>query len=211
MEVVSLSSANYIGLSSTYMDDATLKINQQVYYTEDGLEMPFVGIFNSLNDNTINNYSNLFLTNTNTLSDSFHIQNLEPIVDQGFSTYIITNGIGNITDSSRYLVVQEPGIEENTAICTFTGTQALFDNRYMFDIIFLNDKLCKIAHENENIIRYLTVNYLGEIIFAKDCQADYLGDLSPQIFYYTYDRNSQYMVFSICATIAPCGMTQVLV
>jgi len=195
MEVVALSSVNYIGLSSSYIDDAKLKINQNIFYTEDGLEIPYVHAYENLNDNTINNFSNLFLTDTKLLSSTFYIEDLKPIEDPGFSTYLITNAIGNITDNSRYLVVQEPGIEENTAICTFTGTQALFDNRYMFDIVFLNGSLCKITHENENITRYLTVDYLGNLIFTKDVQADYLGDLSPQIFYYTYDRNSQYITF----------------
>jgi hypothetical protein len=195
MEVVALSSLNYIGLSSTYVGDATFKINQNIIYTEDGLEIPHVNAYENLNDNVINNFSNLFLTDTKLLSSTFYIQDLEPIDDPGFCTYLITNAIGNITDNARYLVVQEPSIEVNTAICTFTGTSELFDNRYMFEIVFLTDKLCKITHENENITRYLTVDYLGNLVFAKDAQADYLKDLSPQIFYYTYSRTSQYISF----------------
>lgn len=195
MEVVSLSSTNYIGLTSNYTFDSTLKVDQDLYYTEDGLEIPIPRAFANLSDNAINNFSNVFLTNKQPLTSALYIQDLSSIRDQGFSSYLATNASIRITDSSRFLVVQEPGIEANTASCAMTGTFFNLDNRYMFDIQFLSDKLCKISHENENITRYLTLDYLGGLVFAKDAKTDYLYDLSPQIFYYVYDRATDSIVF----------------
>lgn len=195
MEVVSLSSTNFIGLTSTYVDDATFKINQNIYYTEDGLEIPYTDALVQLNDNSINNFSNLFLTNSKDLSSVAYIENLSELRDEGFSTYLAANALIAFDDTTKFLVVQEPGIEQETAFCAMTGTYEEINNRYMFDIEFLSDKLCKISHENENIIRYLTVDYLGNLIFAKDGQFDYLVDQSPQIFYYIYNRSSDFIVF----------------
>ena len=195
MEVVSLSSTNYIGLTSRYADDATLKIDQDIYYTEDGLEIPFSTAFSQLNDNTINNFSNLFLTNKASLSDTVYIEDLNKVVDEGFSTYLAANALIRVDDTSAFLIVQEPGIEQETAYCAVTGSLEGINNRYMFDIQFVSDKLCKVSHENENITRYLTVDYLGNIVFAKDGMFDYLGDRSPQLFYYIYNRKTDFIVF----------------
>jgi hypothetical protein len=196
MEVVSLSSTNYIGLTSTYTYDPVLKVNQNIYYTEDGLEIPLVEAFNKLNDNTINNFSNLFLTRKQPLSSAVGLVDLQPVVDEGFSTYLATNALKGINSASRFLcVVEQPSVEVNTVSCAMTGINALLDERYMFDIEFITDRLCKISHENDNIKRYMTVDYAGQIWFTKDKNLDYLGDLSPQIFYYIYDRDSDYIVF----------------
>ena len=195
MEVVSLSSTNFIGLAPAYNHDSTLKFDHDTYYTEDGLKIPLAPAFANLNDNTINNFSNLFLTNRQPLTGSLYINDLSAIRDQGFSSYLAVNASIRITDNSKFLVVQEPGIEANTASCAMTGAYYNLDNRYFFDIQFLSDKLCKISHENENITRYLTLDYLGGIVFAKDAKTDYMADLSPQIFYYVYDRLTDSIVF----------------
>ncbi len=195
MDVVSLSSTNFIGLTSNYTFDPVTSIDQELYYTENGVDIPLINAFKQLNDNTINNFSNLFLTTRSLLSGSVYIEDLQPVQDEGFSTYLATNALRTINDSSRFLVVQEPDFTQNTAQCAMTGSFANLNSRYMFDVKFISDKLCKISHRNENIIRYLTVDYLGSLVFAKDANLDYLGDLSPQIFYYVYDRDTDFIVF----------------
>lgn len=195
MDVVSLSSSNCIGLSAVYTYDKTLHFDQNIYFTENGVNFPIANILKQLNDNTINNFSSLFLTNKQPLTSALYVEDLAPIRDEGFSTYIATNALNGINPTSRFLVVQEPPIAVNTAVCKMTGTREFTDNRYMFDIQFINDRWCKVSHENDNVTRYLTVDYLGALSFAKDSQTDYLGDLSPQIFYYVYDRESDVIVF----------------
>jgi hypothetical protein len=195
MEVISLSSTNYIGLTSNYTLDSTINVNQQLYYTEDGIMLPFTDAYKKLGDNTINNFSNLFLTNKLPLSTAITINNLDPLTDEGFSTYLAADALRGITGASRFLVVQEPPVQINTAFCSMSGTFNLIDDRYMFDIQFITDKLCKIYHENDNVKRYLTVDYSGALRFAKDANLDYLEDANPQSFYYVYDKDSDYIIF----------------
>lgn len=195
MNVVSLSSSNYIGLSASYNFDNTLQFDQDILYTENGISLPLARALKNLNDNTINNFSSLYLTSKTPITGSLYIQDLAPIKDEGFSTYIATNALNGIQPTSKFLVVEEPDIRINTAVCKMTGTYEFIDNRYMFDIQFISDRFCKISHENDNITRYLTVDYLGNLVFAKDAKTDYLGDQSPQIFYYVYDRASDVIVF----------------
>lgn len=194
MEVVSLNSTNYIGLTSVYPHDSAVSINQNIYYTEDGLEIPLVQAYNKLSDNTINNFSSLFLTSRIPILSALTINSLESYKDEGFTTYLASNAPRGITGASRFLVVQEPNITVNAAACNMTGTVDKIDNTYMFDVQFLTDKLCKIYHENDNIKRYMTVNLSGVISFVKDTNTDYLGDMSPQIFYYVYDKDNDYIV-----------------
>jgi hypothetical protein len=195
MDVVSLSSTNYSGLTSRYSSDEALKFNQNIYYTEEGLEIPLIQVFSKLNDSAINNYSNLFLTTRQAISGTIYLQNLQPLTDNGFSSYIATNAEFGITENSRFLTIEEPPIDRITAAIAMTGTYEFLNNENMFDIELISDKLCKISHENENIIRYLTYDYTGRLIFAKDSKTDYAGDLSPQIFYYMYDRIHNFIIF----------------
>jgi hypothetical protein len=195
MEIVSLSSTTFIGLSTIYPFDPTLKYKENIIFTEDGLEFPQVGSLNELNDVTINNFSTLYLTNQQTLTSNLYIDSLEPLPDEGFSTFLAANAINSITPFSKYWVVEEPSNPEGTARLALTGQQALMDNRYFFDIYFIDEKLCYIAHENNKNIWYLTVDYLGELLFAPWGNYNYLGDASPQIFYYIYDRESDFIVF----------------
>ena len=194
MDIINLDSSNFVGLSSRYKEDETLKFNQDIIFSEQSIHLSLNNILKEINDNKINNYSNLFLTNKGLLTSSFSIENLEPLYDEGFSTYIAANAAGTITPSTKFWVVEEPGIAVNVAQVTVDGEFTNINNQYFFDVELITEKLCKISHENENIIRYLTVDYTGNLSFTKDIQLDSIGALSPQIFYYVYDRAYNYIV-----------------
>lgn len=195
MEIVSLSSNNYVGLTARYSEDPLLKFNQNIYFTEEGIEVPLINIFSQINDTAVNNYSNLFLTTRQPISGTLYIENLKALTDTGFSSYLATNALNRITQETRFLGVAEPPVDRVTANTTVTGTYEFLGNENMFDIEFINDALCKISHENENVVRYLTFDYSGRLIFAKDGRCDFAGDLSPQIFYYMYDKDHNFIVF----------------
>lgn len=195
MEIVSLSSTTFIGLSTVYPYDPTLKYKENIIFTEEGFEFSQVDSMNVLNDTTVNNFSLLYLTKQQPLTSSIYIEPLKPLPDEGFSTFFVVNAINSITPFSRYWVVQEPSNQNDTAALAVTGEQAFIDNRYMFDVYFLDEKLCHIAHENNKNIWYLTVDYTGTLSFTKWGNYDYLDDASPQVFYYLYDRESDFIVF----------------
>lgn len=194
MDVYTLSSTSFFGLSSTYPYDKTLKFNENITFTEQGVNVPVNEAFKNLNDNTLNNFSALFLSKKDLILSSFKIDPLAKLEDEGFSTYFAVNAIGTVTPSSRFWVVGEPPVTFNTAVLKVSGDYSGFNNQYLFDIELIDDKFCKILHENEGIIRYLTVDYTGNISFCKDVGLDGVGAYSPQIFYYVYDRAYDYII-----------------
>lgn len=194
MDVITLDSTNFTCLTSRYKLDETLKFNETVFFTEQGINIALNNALKNAYDNKINNYSNLILSNNELLTSAVHVQNLDKLDDDGFSSFIAINAAGTLTPSTRFWVVDEPAIAVNKANIKTDGELSKINNQYFFDIELLTDQYCKITHENENVTRYLTVDYSGNLSFTKDCKLDILGELSPQIFYYVYDRAYNYMV-----------------
>jgi len=198
MEVVTLNSTNYIGLSANYSPDSSLKFDQNIYYTEQGIDIPLVQALAQTNDTTTNNYSNLFLTQSVPLVSSAYIEDLEHIPDDGFTTYLAANAIYGIDTppSSHFLVVQEPDMNTATATFSMSGIYSNIDNRYLVTIKFHTDNLCKIEHVNASIVRYLTMGSDSSLYFTFDTGTDYLNDQSPQFFNYLYNRQNNYLILS---------------
>jgi hypothetical protein len=196
MEVVALNSTNYIGLSTNYSPDSLLKFKQNIYFTEQGIDLPLSKALAQVNDSSTNNYSNLFLTQSVPLTSSAYIQDLEHINDDGFTTYLAANAEDGIVSTSNFLVVQEPGSSVATAAISMSGYYVNLDNRYLFTVKFYTDSLCKVEHINANIIRYLTIGSDLSLYFTFDTNTDYLEDQSPQFFNYLYSRSNNYLILS---------------
>jgi len=195
MEVVSLNTTNYIGLTASYSQDQTLKFDQDFYYTDQGLNFSMVKALALTNDVTTNNYSNLFLTQLAPLTSSLYIEDLRAIPDDGITTYLAILATGGINGRSRFLVVEEPAPEVATANISMSGTQDLIDNRYIFTVKFHDFDLCKIEHVHADTARYLTANVDASLNFTYDINTDWQGDLSPQLFNYIYDKPSSAILF----------------
>jgi hypothetical protein len=195
MDVVSVNPTNFIGLSSVYTPDETLSLNQSMFFTEQGFNLPFTQIYADLNDTTTNNYSNLYLTRYDTLTSNAFIKSLEALPYNGFSTYIGTYNTPNIDNSTAFLVVEEPPIDVNTANIALSGSYNTLDNRSFFEVLFLDSILCKVVHSNKGVSRYLTADS-GKLTFQLNNQQDNLGDVSSQIFHYIYDPTSNILVLA---------------
>jgi len=195
MDIVKLNSTNFIGLSSRYAFDKKLKFNENLFFSEQDVILPINYALKDVNDNKINNYSNLFLTKNDFFVSGVRVEPLNNLDDEGFATYFAANAPGTITPSTKFWVVDEPPITSFTANLAVSGEIANINNKYFFDIEFITEKLCKIIHENENITRYLTVDYTGNLSFCKDLGLDNIGEYSPQQFYYIYDRQFNFIVF----------------
>lgn len=195
MDIVKLNSNNFIGLSSRYSYDEKLKFNENLIFSEQDVILPINYALKDINDTKINNYSNLFLTKNDFLVSGIKVEPLNNLDDEGFATFFAANAPGTITPTTKFWVVDEPPKATFTANLNVSGEIANMNNKYFFDIEFVTEKLCKIAHENENIIRYLTVDYTGNLSFCKDLGLDSIGEYSPQQFYYVYDRRYNFVVF----------------
>jgi hypothetical protein len=196
MEVVTLNSTNYIGLSANYSPDSLLQFDQNVFYTEQGIDLPLSEVLSQANDSSTNNYSNLFLTQNVPLISAAYIQDLNYIPDNGFTTYLAANATGGVTSDSNFLVVEEPAATIATASLSMSGLLANMDNRYFFTIKFHSDTLCKVEHVNANTVRYLTMGADLNLYFSFDLGTDYLGDQSPQYFNYDYNRQTNLFLLS---------------
>ena len=194
MDIITLDSTNFTGLTSRYVYDNRLKFNENVMFSEQGINIPLNDALREVNDNKINNYSNIFLSRKDLLTSAVYVDDLNKLGDDGFSSYIAANAAGTLTPAARFWVVEEPGIPVNKADVSVTGDLTNINNQYFYDIELITEQLCKISHENDNVIRYLTVDYTGNLSFTKDIQLDAIGALSPQIFYYIYDRSYNYIV-----------------
>jgi Concanavalin A-like lectin/glucanases superfamily len=195
MQIYSLNTANCTPLSANYKLDETLQLHKNTLYTENNIFFNLERMFQNLNDTSINNYSSLYLTNQNTIDDFLNINPLKPLEDEGFSTTLAGNALEGMSDKTRYWIVQEPPFDINTANVRVSGIPADLDNRGYFEILLLDNFKCKIAHENGGVKRYLTFDSTGNFSFNFDAQLDYLGEYSPQIFLYIYDRQQDLMVF----------------
>jgi len=194
MEIAELTSSNFVGLTARYPLDEQFTFNESVLFTEQDVNIPFNEALQDVNDQKINNFSNLILTKNSLLTSGFSINPLSFLYDYGFTTYFAANAPGSITPSTKFWVVQEPAVSVNQADLTVDGEYSNINNQYFFDVEFISEKYCKITHENNNIIRYLTVDYTGNLSFCKDAKLDALGEYSPQIFMYIYDRNFKFLV-----------------
>lgn len=195
MQLYSLNTNNVTPLSSNYSYDNKVDFLKNTFYTENNIFLNLEKILESPNDSTINNYSNLHLTSSKTLPSVLKLKPLNYLDDEGFSTYLAANALYEINNETKFWVAEEPGILINTAQIAVSGIQSKMDNRYYFEITFLDDFKCKISHENDGIKRYLTVDVSGNLSFNPDANLDLLGEYSPQIFLYLYDRPNDLIAF----------------
>lgn len=188
MQVFSLNTNNITPLSSNYSFDPDVNFTKNVFYTENNIFLNLEKVLQTPNDSTLNNYSNLHLTSPKIINDVLEIKPLNYLDDEGFSTYLAANSLYGLSDKSFYWVAEEPGINVNTAAVAVSGVAEKMDNRYYFEVTFLDGSTCKVAHENDGIKRYLTCDVTGNLSFNPDAKLDNLGEYSPQIFLYLYDR-----------------------
>ena len=194
MIINNLTYNNFVGLSSRYSYNDKVKFNERLFLAEQDIYLPFNESFKELNDNKINNFSSLYLTKSVDLSSCLYVDNLKNLNDEGFSTYFAVNAAISFTPNTRFWTVQEPENYTNKANVSSSGRFDKIGNSYFFDVELIDEKLCKISHENDNVTRYLTVDYTGTISFTKDIELDAIGQRSPQIFYYVYDRKYDFIV-----------------
>jgi len=195
MEIYSLNTDNCTTLSANYSFDQNIQFLKNTLFTENNIFFNLENALQTPNDTTINNYSNLHLTDAKNIGDIIQIKPLEYLDDESFSTYLAANALYNITDQSRYWVAEEPAYSATGANVAVSGISESMDNSYYFEITLLDDFKCKIAHENDGVKRFLTVDATGNLSFYTDANLDYMGEYSPQIFLYVYDRKNDLITF----------------
>ena len=181
--------------------DPTVTINSRPFYTEQDMNMSFPSMLSATNDVKINNFSNLYLTNRKKLGDVLSIKGL-PKVTRAFTSYFAFNAVDDIDANSKYWQfntdLNTPFIGENPRVCQVKNIfPSLPINENMFEIVFLDDILCEIHHNDQNIDYLLSLDYSFNLSFAPRFSVAYIDGrpYHPQVYYYVYDEVNDFIIF----------------
>ena len=184
-------SANYVGTD--------LKIKSDTYTLEDNGVIYKSEIFKSAEDVKINNYSAIYLTDKRSGSDFLEFD----LVSEKKLQDIVTPIYFNTCDSGDglYLYIDETTTDVNKELypCTLLAEKDIYNNsRKYFEIQIIDNVYCRIAHNIEGDIFYLTANSSDEIFFRKD-SPDFNNVVDDTVFEYFIDIDTLALVKEISA------------
>lgn len=156
--------SNIIPLSTSYQGDADIKFIGGLDYTEEGLSFYRENYLKKAVDQKINNYSSLYLTNKQKLTDLIEIQNLPKTSDVDIFN-------SSIIDNNTLLYMTLTSFEEENTIIkypTFTIKNEKFidPSDKIFEISIFNGCSAQIVHRSKNRnYYYLSVDHDDSLIF----------------------------------------------
>ena len=163
MEILDFKS-NIVPLSTSYQADTDVEFIGLLDYTEEGMEFFREKYLNNAVDRKINNYSSLYLTYKQQLTDIIRIKKLPELSDNKiFNSYIIDNNTGLYMTLSSAIEEDKP-----TEFPQFTTKDEKFVDASdrIFEITIFNGCSAKIAHRSKNRnYYYLSVNYNQNLTF----------------------------------------------
>lgn len=198
MEIQALNKTTYPSIRLNYDLDSTLSLKNDNFENEQNLDILLHNFLKDSRDASSNKYSNFYLTDLTGLQDNIEFKSLENPKIEKFTTWLASDADKLLTTKTDFWNI-ENDIEGNisTIDVSASGIFTDIDNRYIFDIEFLDDKICRIAHSYNNYTRYLTINYLqatGNTFFCLDNGQNPFDPNSTQSFCYLYDRNNDFIV-----------------
>lgn len=163
MEILDFKS-NIVPLSTSYQGDTDVEFIGLLDYTEEGLQFFRENYLKNAVDRKINNYSSLYLTDKQKLSDILRIKKLPELSkDKIFNSYIIDNNTGLYMTLSSAIEEDKP-----TEFPQFTTKDEKFvdPSDRIFEITIFNGCSAKIAHRSKNRnYYYLSVNHNENLTF----------------------------------------------
>lgn len=155
--------SNVIPLSTSYQGDADIKFIGVLDYTEEGLSFCRENYLKNAVDRKINNYSSLYLTNKQKLTDLIKIEKLQKTPDTvTFNCSIIDD------NTSLYMTLSS--LTEDTPVqypqFTIKDEKFIDPSDKIFEITIFNGSSAKIAHRSKNRnYYYLSVDHDDSLIF----------------------------------------------
>jgi hypothetical protein len=137
-----------------YQNDSNLLINQNTFATQQGLELNLVNALSGCKDETILNYSNVFLSKAMSVNDVVYLPTTAklPIT---FPTYLGLSAYPADTVSTFYVAISSD-INETSSI-TFNTSLSNTQETY-FGFYSVNGVQCKIFSFDNDYTKYLTVD-----------------------------------------------------
>lgn len=185
MELINISTNNFIPLSTSYVGDTDVKFIGISDYTEEGYNFHKETYLTKISDQRINNYSSLYLTSKNKTDNILKLDQLPDISKiYNFNTSIIDNNTG------QYLTVSSDYTQDTEELFYyFSESNAKFVEPYerIFEISLLNSLCARISHRGKNRKDYHLLSNNGYFYFSTN--------FSPQygIFNYILDETTNKM------------------
>ena len=179
-----------------YQNDVDLIINQNPFQTQQGLELNLINALSGCRDETILNYSNIFLTKQVNVND---VISVPPAQDKEitFPTYLALSAFPLASNATRYLELSSnPGLS-SFAILT-KSLSSTKDTYFIFTD--LNGIQCRISTIDDNRTKNLTVNLTaGNQLSLYQCYFNIetlaISGARSNIFEYSLDANGYLKLF----------------
>lgn len=173
--------------------DKTVTIKTRPFYTEQNIDLQFPHILSGANDVKVNNFSALYLSSRKDLKDILSIKALTK-VQRIFTSFFAFNSITGTTAESKYWQYDTIQYGEAGRVCKIESGVSVPDNENFFELVFLNEILCQVKHNNRNTDYYLTLDGTFNLSFQPEFDVLSGRPSSPQIFYYVYDDENDFIV-----------------
>jgi len=198
MEIKPLNKESFPSIRLNYELDSTAKVVKDNFENEQNLDILLNNFLKDARDTASNKYSNFYLTDRVNLSKNLEFKSLENPKIEKFTTWLASDADQLLTTKTDFWTLANDVEGGDTVVyVAASGTPFDINNKYIFDIEFLSEKICRISHSYSNYTRYLTINYLnatGNTFFCLDNGQNPFDPNSTQSFYYLYDRKNDFIV-----------------
>lgn len=137
-----------------YLHDSNFVLNQNTFTTQQGLSLNLVNALSSCNDATVQNYSNIFLSDTIKSNDFGYVKLKQQLV-LSFPTYLALSAFPDISSGTLYTTISSsPALSSRI---TFSRSLSDSLNTY-FSFIDIDGVKCRISTIDTNNTKSLTVD-----------------------------------------------------
>ena len=179
--------------------DRFVEINQRSSTLEQEFHVNYINALSGARDTRINNYSNLYLTNKNKLTDFIQLSSLSQTTEETLTTrlsfkignedpkylYIYSTNSLSATDEQRPL-----GIKKYTDIDGFV-------NNFFFELEIINNKYTRIKHNNgtrDYFLNYVPSTNIG-VFYAYNSDVDDITTERNDVFRYIIEKDGYLQLF----------------
>jgi hypothetical protein len=174
-----------------YEHDSDLIVNQSTFATQQGLNMNLVNALSGLKDETILNYSNIYLTKQLPVNDIITLPYKDEL-NLTFTTYLAFYSVPDIVPGvTQYLSF----IPDNSIQSFLTTTLSLSDTQTTTFAFYNIDGLnCKIYVLDGGYVKYLTFRTVQEDFIVIEENPTIIND-GLNVFEYSLDENGYLKLF----------------
>ena len=178
-----------------YEHDSDLLFNQGTFATQQGLSLNLINALSGCKDDTILNYSNIFLTDALPTNEIMYIKDISSGT-LTFPTFLGLSAFPSISQSTRYTAISSnPALSSN-----ITFTKSLSDTQATsFLFSDLNGLQCRISSIDNGQTKNLTYNFLTSACYFST-QTSYITSKNSDVFEYSLDDNGYLKLFFRNAT-----------